>query len=121
MIVRSIGDDGDWFFGKGQNDFKPRTDAIAQRIRTRLQSYLGDCFFNNAAGIDWMNLLGAKNQLALNLAISSVILNTEGVTGITQLTISLDAQRVFRITYQVQTVYSTTANTFQFNLANVAG
>lgn len=120
MIVRSIDVDGDWMFGKGKNDYKSRNAAIAQCIRTRLQSFLGDCFFNTAAGIDWFNLLGSKNQLALNLSISAVILNTADVTGIRQLSLSLTSTRLLSISYRVQTTYSVTSDTFQYNLPNVA-
>lgn len=120
MIVRSIDLAGDWLFGKGQNDFKSNNAAITQCIRTRLQSFLGDCFFNTAAGIDWFNLLGAKNQIALNLAISAVILNTENVTGILQLSLSLDSERAFSVSYRAQTVYSVAADTFQYDLTSGA-
>lgn len=120
MIVRSIDVVNDWLFGRGANDYKSKNDAIAQSIKTRLQSFLGDCFFNTAAGIDWFNLLGSKNQLALNLAISAVILNTENVTGIKQLSVSLTSDRVFSVTYRVQTTYSIASDTFQYDLTGAA-
>jgi len=106
MIVRAIDENGDWTFGKGKNDYKSENNAVAQKILTRLSSFLGDCFFALDEGIDWFNLLGAKNQLALNLAISGKILNTEDVVGIIQLSINLSPQRELTIKYDVQTVYS---------------
>jgi hypothetical protein len=117
MIVRSIDAENDWNFGKGKNDYKSANDAIAQNIKTRLQSFLGDCFFDIAAGIDWFNLLGSKNQLALSLEINAVILNTENVTGIKQLFVSL-TDRVFEVSYRVQTTYSVASDTFQYNFTN---
>lgn len=117
MIVRAIDGQGDWLFGKGKNDYKSGNNAISQNIQTRLLSFLGDCFFDLNAGIDWWNRLGAKDKTALNLDVSSVILNTAGVTGLLQLSITLDAQRVLTITYRVQTIYSTTGNTFQYALS----
>lgn len=85
-------------------------------------SFLGDCFFDITAGIDWFNLLsGSKNELVLNLNVSSIILNTTGVTGILQLNISLNAQRGSSISYKAQTVYSVTGDIFQYDLINLAG
>lgn len=115
MRVRALDATGDWLFGKGQNDYVVNNAAIAQNINTRLSSFLGNCFFDLGAGIDWFNLLGAKNQTALNLAITTVILNTEGVTGLLQLSQNLNVARNFSITYKVQTIYSTASNTFVFD------
>jgi hypothetical protein len=120
MIVRAIDASGDWLFGKGQNDYKRNNQAIAQSIRTRLMSFLGDCFFATTDGIDWFNLLGAKNQVALQLAISAVILNTQNVTGILMIRVQLDeVTRLFSIQYRAQTTYSTTADTFTYDLGGL--
>lgn len=108
MRVRQVDIDNDWLFGKGQNDYLRDNAAILQNIKTRLYSFLGDCFFDIGAGIDWFNLLGNKDQTALNLSISAVIMNTSGVTGLLQLssTLSHDSRR-FLVQYRVSTVYST--------------
>ncbi len=102
MRVRAIDVDHDWLFGRGANDYSRGLPAVAQNINTRLNSFLGDCFFDNGAGIDWFNFLSSKDQLALNLAVSAVILNTEGVTGIVQLSISRDVSRRVTIVYTAQ-------------------
>lgn len=115
MRVRALNQNHDWTFGKGQNDYLRSNAAIAQNINTRLSSFLGNCFFDLGAGIDWFNLLGAKDQTALNLAISSVILNTTEVTGILQLSVGLNAARDFTVQYRVQTVYSAASSTFVFD------
>ena len=117
MIIRALDSNGDWTYGKGQNNYKSGNAAVAEDIQTRLASFLGDCFFDTGAGIDWFNLLGGKDQLALNLAVSAVILNTENVTGILQLSINLvRATRAITIQYDVQTTYSQTSGTFQYDL-----
>lgn len=104
MIVRALDTNGDWTFGKGRNDYKSSTAAISQNIQTRLLSFLGDCFFDNSAGIDWFNLLGGKNQTTLALNISAVILNTDGVLNLLQLSLNLDVNRNLTIVYSVNTV-----------------
>ena len=107
MLIRALDEDNDWTFGKGRNNYKKDGIALLQDIETRLKEFLGDCFFNLTAGIDWFNLLGNKDQTALNLAISTVILNTPAVTGLLQLLVSLDpVTRNFLVRYVVQTSYS---------------
>lgn len=106
MIVRAIDIDGDWFFGKGKNDYRSGNDAIAERITTRLRSFLGNCFFDTTAGIDWFNLLGSKNQNLLNLAIKSIIAKTPQVTGIASSSFTLLSDRSLNVVFTVSTVYS---------------
>lgn len=111
-IVRAIDINGDWLFGAGYSDYKSGNAAVAQSIQTRLYSFLGNCFFDAGAGINWPGFLGqtgSNNELALQLAVSSVILNTENVGSINQLSINLNrSTRQVSISYQVQTAYSTT-------------
>ena len=119
MIVRAIDSVGDWLFGNGKGNYKTANNAIAQSIQTRLSSFLNDCFFDSTAGIDWYNLLGSKNQIALRLALSNSILNTYGVIGIKQLNINYDSTtRNITISYQVQTTFSTINADYQY-IANV--
>ena len=106
MIVRSLDPIGDWTYGRGRNDYKKNLDAISQSISTRLKSFLGDCFFDQSAGIDWFNLLGSKRELELKLSISSVLLNTQGVTGINEtLVTKSNSTRIFLVQYSVETIY----------------
>lgn len=102
-IVRAIDADNDWTFGAGANNYKTGLDALAQNLKTRLQSFLGDCFFDLQAGIDWFNLLGAKDQTKLLLDISAVILNTDNVNTLVQLSANLDSSRKLTVTYSVTT------------------
>lgn len=107
MIVRAIDTNNDWLFGKGRNDYKSNMDAIIQNIKTRLQSFLGDCFFAQGDGIDWFNLLGGKDRLALQLEVTAAILNTDGVTRLNSLSISENrTTRRITLQYYVETVFS---------------
>jgi hypothetical protein len=117
MTVRALDSNGDWIFGIGKNAYLSGNAEVAQAIQTRLLSFLGDCFFDVGAGIDWFSYLGGKDQIGLNLAISAVILNTANVTGIRQLLVNLDdVTRKFTVQYQVQTTYSVLSGTFQYDL-----
>lgn len=111
MRVRALNSSQDWTYGAGQNNYLTSTAAVAQAIGTRLSSFLGDCFFATNAGIDWFNLLGGKNQLALQLSISATILNTQSqgqsvVTGILSLSLNLNpTTRVFTVTYRAASIF----------------
>jgi hypothetical protein len=116
MRVRALDSDHDWTFGKGQNNYFRNNLAVVQNIDTRLQSFLGDCFFDTGAGIDWFTLLGAKDQLSLTLSISSTILNTADVTGLEELSVELsETTRRLTCQYKVQTIYSQASGVFQFD------
>lgn len=110
MIVRSLDQTGDWTFGKGFNDYKSGIKAQEQNISTRLNSFVGDCFFATADGVDWFNLLGAKDKLAIQLAVSSVLLNTQNVTSIISVNVALDLDRQMTLSYQVQSQFGTLQN-----------
>lgn len=116
MKVRAISATGDWKFGKGRNDYVKDEKAVTQCIKTRLQSFLGDCFFDVTAGIDWFNLNGSKNQQALSLAVSAVILNTPDVTALIALSSTLSQNRTMLLQYSVETVYGRSNQIIEFNL-----
>lgn len=109
--VRGITATNDWLFGRGKNDYKTNRDATAQNIKTRLQSFLGDCFFSLDSGLDWFNLLGAKNIDAITLAVRTTILNTPDVTGLFEVSVVLNRQRSLTVTYRVDTIYGQIINT----------
>lgn len=116
MIVRALNSNHDWTFGQGLNNYVSANFAVAQEINTRLNCQLGNCFFDLAAGINWFGLLGGKDMVTLNLNISSVILNTQNVTGINQLSINLSSSRILSVEYTVQTTYSQTNGSFVYDL-----
>lgn len=116
MIVRALDSSGDWTFGGSLNNYKRNNLAIQQNIQTRLSSFIGNCFFDMGAGIDWFTFLGGKEPLGLSLAISAVILNTPSVLGLLQLSFNVTTSRQFQISYQVQTSYSVTGSSFIYDL-----
>lgn len=112
-IVRSLDLNGDWNFGKGKNDYLIANAAIVQNIATRLNSFLGDCFFDLAAGLDWFNLLGSKSSKPLELAVRSVILNTQNVVGLVDVSINIEeTTRRIDMKYTVNTIYTVALQIF---------
>lgn len=114
MIVRSLDVNGDMNFGKGKSDYFSNRNALAQIIATRLRSHLGDCFFAEQDGIDWFNLIGSKRMVDLKLAVTSIILETEGVQSLADLTFSLNEDRQLTIRYNLISVYGDIESTFVF-------
>lgn len=106
MIFRNLDADGDWSFGSGRGNYVTDNAAIGLNIRTRILSWLNDCFFDMEAGIDWANRLGSKNQRGLlELDLKRIILQSEGVTGIVSLDTFMDGRK-FTANYSVNTIYS---------------
>lgn len=115
MIIRQVDTLGDWAFGRGRSSYVTRGAAVAQNIATRLRSFTGDCFFDAEAGVDWWNLLGAKDQTALNLAIAAAILNTKDVTKLQRVSVLVDpVTRNLSVAWQVETSFSSVVSG-QFN------
>lgn len=114
-IVRSLDLNHDWNFGRGRNDYISDLDAVAQDVQTRLYSFLGDCFFDITAGVDWFNLLGGKSKTDIEIAINTVILNTNNVTGLLEISSTLNDNRGITVIYSVQTVFGPISDVFQYN------
>lgn len=106
MIFRLLDKNGDWSFGKGNEDYARRDQAIMLNIKTRLYSWLNDCFFDMKAGVDWANRLGSKNQrVLLEDDLRRIILSSEGVAGIIKINTELNG-RNFVGNYNITTVFS---------------
>ncbi len=106
MLFRNLDASNDWTFGKGKGDYVDQNAAIGLNIKTRILSWVGDCFFDLKAGIDWVNRLGSKNQRnLLEIDLRRIILQSEGVTGILSFDTVL-VGRKFTANYSVNTVYS---------------
>lgn len=116
MYVRALDANGDWTFGSGLNNYKTGNLAVIQDIQTRLRSFVGNCFFDMGAGINWLGFLSSKDVVGLRLAINAVLINTPNVVGILELSFNLSEERNFSISYQVQTTYSVTGGTFVYDL-----
>ena len=108
MIHRALDADNDWKMGKGLQSFLYDNAAIAMNIQTRLQSYIGNCFWDIMAGIDWTRLMSQKNtQRELELTIRARILESFGVVKINSMSVYLDRDaRDFTIQFNIDTIFS---------------
>lgn len=106
MIVRALTSTGDWSFGQGTANYLTGRAAVAQNIQTRLMMFANDFFFSMSGWIDWFNLLGSKQQLTLQLAITNTILNTAYVAQILDFSIDFnDTARTMSVSYTVLTQF----------------
>lgn len=101
MRFRNLDENGDWVFGKGRNSFSRENKALMLNIKTRLLSFLGDCFFDTEAGIDWWNFLGGKDSKGLMAAIQRVVLRSAYVKRIVEVHSNVTDRR-FAITLSVE-------------------
>lgn len=106
MKFRLLDENNDWVFGRGKQCFARDNKAVGLDIKTRLLSWVNDCFFDMGAGIDWLNRLGSKGQRELLEAdLRRVILQTQDVTGLLDFQTTLVGRR-FSASYSVETKYS---------------
>ena len=106
MIIRNLTVENDWTFGSGIQNYKRDLDAIELNIKTRLQSWKGDCFFLPAEGVDYNNFLDVGTKNFLDSDVKRVILQSEGVIKITEYESSLDRDtRAFSATATIISIF----------------
>jgi hypothetical protein len=117
MRYRKLDVNGDYSFGHSLNDFYiDNINAVSQSVLTRLQLYQGSWFLDTTAGVPWnTQVLGRSSARTRDIVIKSVILGTNGVTGITTYSSSLQ-NRQLSITATITTVYSTTSTPISVSL-----
>lgn len=107
MIIRALDSDGDWTYGKGLSDFLQNQAAIVQNVRTRILSWVGDCFFALQEGVDWNSRLDVGQQAALVQEIKTVVLQSSGVVGVNSIEADLDpVTRRITFTVDIVTIFS---------------
>lgn len=82
MITRALTANLDWTYGNGQQNYLRGESALEQNIVTTVQSWVGDCYFNLAFGVDWYNRLDVGQQKNLVQEIKQVVANCSGVVGV---------------------------------------
>lgn len=112
MIIRNVDENGDWVFGKGKNDYRKDQDGLVVNLKTRLQEWKFDCFFNEEGGIDYKNFLDRNTKVFLDSDVKRVILQTDGVLRINSFISEVSIDRE----YSVESNLSTTYGSLQFNL-----
>lgn len=109
MIIRNLDSDADWTFGQGRQNYLRAEPAIELNIATRVRSFLNDCFWALEFGIDWWNLLGAKNPAAqtnILIQVRSTVANSFGVVRINTVEAVTDSgTRRLTVKLNIDTIY----------------
>ena len=105
--MRNLDTTGDWQYGHGLSSYASDEAAIELNIKTRLASWVGNCFWDLSAGVDWINLLDAGQAKQLQISLATVISQSYGVVNVTFVQAALDPiTRSFAVQYKADTIYS---------------
>ncbi len=108
MRVRRLTESGDFAFGGGLADYLlDSPEAVAQRVRTRLDLWLGQWFADQSAGTPWESqILGKYTAGTRDLVLRSQILDTPGVRSLISYNARLDRPtRRWVVAARVDTIY----------------
>jgi hypothetical protein len=114
MRYRSEDASGDYTFGlNGTNFLIDSPETVAQAVKTRLGLIQGEWFLDQTAGTPYnTEILGAHTQATRDLALQTIILDTQGVTEILEYASYLNpATRAFTWAATIDTEYGTTTVT----------
>jgi hypothetical protein len=109
MRYRQLGPTGDYQFGLGTANFLiDDAQCVVQKIQTRLRLNQGDWFLDTTAGVPWnTKVLGKSSANTRDMVLKSVILGTDGVTGLVPNTWSATLTgRQLTVSCSVTTIYS---------------
>ena len=108
MRYRKLDKDGDFVTGHGAADFHADSpEAVAQAVLTRLRLWAGEWFEDIEEGTpDRQKVLGKYNLRRATPAIKRRILQTPGVSSISEFTASYDGEtRTLTVSATIHTVY----------------
>lgn len=107
MQIHRLDAEGDWSYGNGKFDLLQDDDAIILNINTRLNEWIGDCFFSVQSGVDWYNGLDRGTKVYLDNRIKEVITESYGVVQLLDFTSALNIKtRKLTVTYNITTIFS---------------
>ena len=105
MRVSRLNSGKDWTFGKGKANYSANSEAIRQNVETRLLSFANDWFLDTTANIDWINILGSRNnEQTIRAEVTRVVLATEGVLTLDKYEISVTGREA-TITIKFTDIY----------------
>jgi len=102
----------DWSLGAGKQSYTQNLQALMLDLKTRILSWVGDCFFDLDAGIDWKNHLEYNTQNQLESSIKNIAFRTIGVTKVNEISISLDNTRLAAVRLSCDTIYGSNIQNF---------
>lgn len=113
MLTRRLNDSHDMSFGTGIADYAVEAEACAQNVKTRLLLLMGEWFLDTSAGVPYLNdiMIRPANMPIVESLVKKTILETDGVSAITDFTMTVDREsRRLTIQATVTTIYGSLAN-----------
>lgn len=110
MRYRALDVDGDYSFGQGQAEFLVDIpETVGQAVKTRLALWTGEWFLDLVEGTPYATqVLGENTKGTYDQAIQERIIETPGVTQITEYVSVLQGRALFVAT-TILTLYGETA------------
>ncbi|MDK9607119.1 hypothetical protein [Lelliottia wanjuensis] len=110
MRTRRIDANNDWTFGAGRQSYATQSEAVRQKVKTRLQMFLGDWFLDEDIGIDWITEMSSRNQTTRIVSDAKYcILQTMGVSTLDKFGYTRDSKtRKLSITATYTDIYGQT-------------
>lgn len=106
MIFRQLTSSNDWTFGRGISGYARDEQAIELNIKTRLQSWKGDCFFGLNDFVDWLGRLDKGQENNLKQELKNVIIQSSGVVSVNSIFGVLNHDtRHYVVTYNISTIF----------------
>ena len=108
MKTRIVDKNWDFVFGRGNQDYANEALSVAYSVKMKVLSWLGDCFFDSTAGIDWKNILGSKNtKEKADNSIRDIVLGDDEITELVYFDSEV-VDRKYICTIRFKTVYGET-------------
>lgn len=114
MRYRELSASGDYQIGQGQANFLINTPAtVAQAVQTRLFLIAGEWFLDTTTGVPYSTeIFGYGTEATRDIAIQEIILETQGVTEITDYASTFNpTTRKFSVAATINTQYGPTTIT----------
>lgn len=108
MRYRELSPTGDYVFGRGPAEFLVNTpQTVGQAVKTRLLLLVGEWFLNVTDGTPYATkILGTNTKNTYDTAIRERILDTPGVTQITEYFSAFNSDtRALTVTATIDTIY----------------
>jgi len=108
MKTRAVDGNWDWKFGKGLQDYADDALGVAYTVKMKILSWYKDCFFAMDEGIDWKNIIGAKNTKEMaDISIKDILYTEPEITELTFFDSEV-VDRVYTATMRFKTIYNET-------------
>jgi hypothetical protein len=108
MLARRMTPDWDMQFGQGLANYAANAEAVAQRVKARLQLLRGEWFLDTDAGVPYLTeIVGRPADLPRAAALlKQAILDTEGVAELSAFDLALNREtRKLTVTATAATIY----------------